>query len=90
MCRSIHTLYHLDPPVTEEEIHAASLQFVRKISGYHRPSKANEEAFITAVNEIEAASARLLEALRTSTLAREREAGAGSRPLQTVPVEPGR
>ncbi len=72
MCRSIHTLYHVDPPATEEDIHAASLQFVRKISGYHQPSKANEAAFMDAVSEIEAASARLLATLATSTPLRER------------------
>ncbi len=71
MCRNIHTLYNVDPPVTEEEIQAASLQFVRKISGYHRPSKANEAAFTTAVWEITAASTKLLSALKTSTPARE-------------------
>ncbi len=71
MCRNIHTLYNVDPPVTEEEVEAACLQFVRKISGYHRPSKANEAAFMTAVGEITAASSKLLSALRTSTPARE-------------------
>ncbi len=72
MCRNIHTLYHVDPPVTEEEIRAASLQFVRKISGYHKPSKDNEAAFMTAVGEIEASAAKLLGALTTSAPARER------------------
>ncbi len=72
MCRNIHTLYHVDPPVTPEDIHAASLQFVRKISGYNKPSQANEAAFITAVAEIEAASAKLLDALTTSAPVRER------------------
>ena len=72
MCRNIHTLYHVDPPVTEEEIRAASLQFVRKISGYHKPSKDNELAFMTAVGEIAAAAAKLLDALTTSAPARER------------------
>ncbi len=73
MCRSIHTLYHIEPPATQEEIHAASLQFVRKISGYSRPSKANEEAFISAVNEIEVISTRLLSQLETNAPVRERE-----------------
>ncbi len=72
MCRNIHTLYHVDPPATEEDIHAASLQFVRKISGYHKPSKANEAAFMAAVSEIDAASARLLATLATATPLRER------------------
>ncbi len=72
MCRNIHTLYHIDPPATEEEIRAASLQFVRKISGYNIPSKVNEAAFQAAVAEVEAASAKLLEALSTSAASRER------------------
>lgn len=73
MCRNIHTLYHVDPPVTTEDIHAASLQFVRKITGYNKPSKANEVAFMTAVGEVEAASAKLLEALTTDTPPRGRD-----------------
>ncbi len=72
MCRSIHTLYNLTPPANHEEIHAASLQFVRKISGYHKPSKANEAAFMAAVEDIEAISARLLSQLETNAPARER------------------
>jgi hypothetical protein len=79
MCRSIHTLYNLEPPVTTEEVHAASLQFVRKISGYHRPSKNNEAAFMTAVGEIEAASTRLLAELETNAPLRDRRTVAGSR-----------
>ncbi len=71
MCRNIHTLYHVDPPANAEDIRAASLQFVRKISGYHKPSKANEAAFSTAVSEVEAASARLLAALTTNTPVRQ-------------------
>jgi hypothetical protein len=72
MCRSIHTLYHLDPPATQGEIHAASLQYVRKISGFNKPSKANEAAFFSAVDEIEAISTRLLERLQTHALKRDR------------------
>ena len=72
MCRSIHTLYNIDPPVTAEEIHAASLQFVRKISGYNKPSKNNEGAYMTAVGEIEAASSRLIAALETNAPVRDR------------------
>ncbi len=72
MCRSIHTLYHVEPPATPEEIRAASLQFVRKISGYSKPSKANEAVFLEAVGEIEAASAKLLGALTTTTASRSR------------------
>ncbi len=78
MCRSIHTLYHIDPPATEEEIRAASLQFVRKISGYTKPSKANEAAFVLAISEVEAASAKLLASLATSTPLRERQPAAHS------------
>jgi hypothetical protein len=73
MCRNIHTLYHVDPPVTAEEIRAASLQYVRKITGYNKPSSVNEEAFMIAVGEIEAASARLLAALTTSGAVRARQ-----------------
>ena len=65
MCRSIKPLFNFDPPVTETDIRAASLQFVRKISGFHKPSKANEAAFLAAVDEISGASARLLDALAT-------------------------
>jgi hypothetical protein len=73
MCRSIRPLYNFDPPVTEEEIRAASLQFVRKISGFHKPSRANEASFQAAVEEIANASARLLRALETSAAPRNRE-----------------
>lgn len=73
MCRSIHTLYHLDPPVTDEEVRAAALQFVRKISGYTKPSKANETAFFNAVEDIQAICARLLTSLQTDAPPRERE-----------------
>ncbi len=72
MCRSIHTLYNIDLPVTEDEVRAAALQFVRKISGYSKPSKINEAAFLDAVDEIEAASRRLLTSLHTASPARER------------------
>lgn len=72
MCRSIHTLYNVDPPVTEEEIQAASLQYVRKISGFRKPSKANQAAFNAAVDEITAVSSRLIAALETSSPLRER------------------
>lgn len=73
MCRNIKTLFNFEPPVTEEEIRAASLQFVRKISGFHHPSKGNETAFQAAVDEVAAASARLLRSLQTSAPARNRE-----------------
>lgn len=73
MCRNIRTLFNFDPPATEEEIYVASLQYVRKITGYNKPSKANEEAFIRAVNEIALVSRELLNTLVTSTEPRNRE-----------------
>jgi hypothetical protein len=72
MCRNIKTLFNFDPPVTEEEIRAASLQFVRKISGFNKPSKANEAAFLAAVDEIAAVSGTLLRSLETSAPPRSR------------------
>jgi hypothetical protein len=73
MCRNIKILFNFDPPVTEQEIRGASLQFVRKISGFNKPSKANEAAFQAAVDEIAAVSARLLHSLETSAPARNRD-----------------
>ena len=73
MCRSIKPLFNFDPPVTPEEVRAASLQFVRKISGFHKPSKANEPAFLAAVEEIAAASARLIHSLETAAPPKSRE-----------------
>lgn len=73
MCRNIRILFNFDPPVTEQEIRGASLQFVRKISGFNKPSKANEAAFLVAVDEIAAVSARLLHSLETSAPPRNRE-----------------
>jgi hypothetical protein len=73
MCRNIKNLYNFDPPVTTDEIRSASLQFVRKISGYNAPSKANEPAFLAAVDEIATASARLLHALETHAPPKNRE-----------------
>ncbi|MBV8256841.1 MAG: DUF2277 domain-containing protein [Actinobacteria bacterium] len=73
MCRSIHTLYNVAPAASEEEARAAALQFVRKISGYRKPSRANEEAFARAVEEIAAISWRLLGELETSAPPRVRE-----------------
>jgi hypothetical protein len=73
MCRNIKMLFNFDPPVTEDEVKAASLQFVRKISGFHKPSKANEVAFATAVDEVAAVSGRLLRSLQTTALPRNRE-----------------
>ncbi|WP_391205435.1 DUF2277 domain-containing protein [Psychrobacillus sp. L4] len=73
MCRNIRTLFNFDPTATAEEIHAASLQYVRKITGYNKPSKANEETFYRAVNEIAMVSRNLLETLETSAVPRNRE-----------------
>jgi hypothetical protein len=73
MCRNIKALFNFDPPVTDEEIRAASLQFVRKITGFNKPSKVNEAAFLTAVDEIAALSARLLRSLDTSAPPKNRE-----------------
>jgi hypothetical protein len=73
MCRNIKMLFNFDPPVTEEEIRAASLQYVRKISGFNKPSKANEAAFLSAIDEIAEVSSRLLRSLETNAPARSRE-----------------
>lgn len=73
MCRNIKPLFNFDPPVTDEEIRAASLQFVRKISGFQKPSKANEAAFNNAIDEIARASARLVRSLETAAPPRNRE-----------------
>jgi hypothetical protein len=73
MCRNIRTLFNFDPPVTEEEVRAASIQFVRKISGFTKPSKANEAAFDAAVEEIAGISRRLLHSLETTAPPKNRE-----------------
>ena len=73
MCRNIKNLFNFDPPVTPEEVRDASLQFVRKISGFYKPSKANEVSFQAAVDEIAAASARFLSSLETSAPRKNRE-----------------
>jgi hypothetical protein len=73
MCRNIRTLFNFDPPVTDEEIRAASLQFVRKITGFNKPSKANEKVFVAAIDEIADVSSRLLHSLETSASPRNRE-----------------
>jgi hypothetical protein len=73
MCRNIRTLFNFDPPVTREEIRAASLQFVRKISGFNKPSKANEPAFLTAVEEIAEISSRYIYSLETNAPPKNRE-----------------
>jgi len=73
MCRNIRTLFNFEPPVTEEEIKAASLQFVRKITGFHKPSRANEGEFLAAVDEISGISRRLLSSLETNAPPKNRE-----------------
>jgi hypothetical protein len=73
MCRNIKMLFNFDPPVTPEEVRAASLQYVRKLSGFNKPSKANEAAFATAVDEIAEASLRLLSGLETAAPPRNRD-----------------
>jgi hypothetical protein len=79
MCRNIRTLYNFDPPATEEELRAAALQYVRKISGFTKPSRANEEAFARAIDAVAAASSELLDELRTTAPAKNREAEAAKR-----------
>jgi hypothetical protein len=73
MCRNIKTLFNFDPPVTPEEIRAASLQFVRKITGFNKPSKANEPAFLAAVDKVASISTRLIQSLETNAPPRSRE-----------------
>jgi hypothetical protein len=73
MCRNIRTLFNFDPPVTPEEVRAASLQFVRKVSGFNKPSKANEPAFSAAIEEVTEAVTRLLDSLQTAAPVRNRE-----------------
>jgi hypothetical protein len=73
MCRNIHTLFNYEPPATEEEVRSAALQYVRKISGFTKASRANEEAFARAVDEVAEASARLLASLVTTAAPRNRE-----------------
>jgi hypothetical protein len=73
MCRNIKPLFNFDPPVTDEEVRAASLQFVRKISGFTKPSKTNEAAFDVAIDEVAAAARRLMDSLVTTAPVRDRE-----------------
>ena len=89
MCRNIKTLFNFEPPVTDEEIRAAALQFVRKVSGFNKPSKANEAAFLAAANEIAAVSRNLLSSLETNAPPRSREeevAKARARAAQRFPT----
>ncbi|HTV64217.1 MAG TPA: DUF2277 domain-containing protein [Bryocella sp.] len=76
MCRNIRTLFNFEPPVTDEEVRAAALQYVRKISGLHKPSQANEACFEEAISAVTAASSRLLHALQTTATPKNREAEA--------------
>lgn len=79
MCRNIRTLYNFDPPASEEEVHAAALQYVRKISGFNKPSQANAEAFEEAIEEVAAVSAKLLDRLVTAAPPKDREVEAAKR-----------
>ena len=82
MCRNIRTLYNFEPPATEEEVHDAALQYVRKISGFTKPSQANEEAFERAVEAVTEASSRLLDELVTSAPPKDREVEAAKKRLR--------
>jgi hypothetical protein len=73
MCRNIRTLFNFEPPVTDDEVHAAALQYVRKITGFNKPSKANQTVFQAAIDEVAAASTRLLRALETTAPPKTRE-----------------
>jgi len=73
MCRNIRTLFNFEPPASDEEVRASSVQFVRKLSGFHHPSKANEEAFDRAIEEVTAAARRLVDSLVTNAAPRDRE-----------------
>jgi hypothetical protein len=84
VCRSIKTLFNFEPPVTNEEIRAASLQFVRKVSGFSKPSKANEAVFLAAVDEIAAASSKLLVSLETNTAPKSRADEAAKARVRTM------
>jgi len=79
MCRSIHTLHNFEPPATQEEVRAAALQYVRKVSGYTKPSQANEAAFERALDAVEAATSRLLDELVTNAAPKDREAEAAKK-----------
>jgi hypothetical protein len=79
MCRNIRTLYNFDPPATEEEVRSAALQYVRKVSGFNKPSRANEEAFNRAVDAVTAASGQLLAELSTNAPPKDRDAEAAKR-----------
>jgi hypothetical protein len=84
MCRNIRTLFNFEPPVTDDEVRAAALQFVRKVSGFTHPSKSNEPAFLRAIDEIEAASRRMLDLLSTNAPAKSREEEAAKAKLRSA------
>ena len=84
MCRNIKTLFNFDPPVTREEIRAASLQFVRKIGGFNKPSKANEPAFLSAVEQIAEISSRYIHSLKTNAPPKNREQEASKAKAHTA------
>jgi hypothetical protein len=84
MCRNIKNLFNFDPPVTDDEVRAAALQFVRKISGFNKPSKANEVAFETAIDEIAASAKRLLRSMDTSAPPKDREEEAAKAKARSV------
>ena len=84
MCRNIKILFNFEPPVTDEEVRAASIQFVRKISGFNKPSKANEAPFLKAIDEIDVASTRLLRSLESNAPSRNREQEAAKAKLRAA------
>ena len=84
MCRNIKPLFNFEPPVNEDEVRAASLQYVRKISGFNKPSKANEELFVAAVDDIAAISTRLLRSLETNAPPKNREEEAAKKRLRSA------
>lgn len=84
MCRNIKTLFNFDPPATDEEIRAASLQFVRKLSGFNAPSKVNEAAFDQAIDEVAAVAWRLIDSLKTNATPRNREDVAAAAKLRSA------
>jgi hypothetical protein len=88
MCRNIHTLYNFEPEATHDEIHDAALQYVRKISGFNKPSRANEEAFARAVDAVAAASEQLLSELVTTAPPKDREAEAEKRRARARQFQP--
>jgi hypothetical protein len=90
VCRNIRPLFNFDPPASDEEIRAASLQFVRKISGFNQPSKANERSFVAAVDEVAHASARFLRSLETSEKPKNREREAALRKHRSAERFPSR